>query len=69
MHRFLWIHPFFDYNGRVSRLLGELCLLQLKLPIVSFRSTKRIDFVKAVKEATNTNDLALLVQLVKQDVS
>jgi len=37
MHRFLWIHPFFDYNGRISRLLEEIYLLKNNLPVVSFR--------------------------------
>lgn len=65
VHRFLWIHPFFDYNGRVSRLIGALYLLQNKLPLVSFRAVRRVDFVKAVKEATQTGDLDLLMQLIE----
>lgn len=28
-HRFVWIHPFNDYNGRVARLLTNLLLLNL----------------------------------------
>ena len=64
IHRLLWIHPFFDYNGRVARLLGELFLLRNGFPVVSYRATKRTDFVKAVKEATNTGDLSLLEQLI-----
>jgi fido (protein-threonine AMPylation protein) len=28
MWRLLWIHPFFDYNGRSVRLFGELFLIQ-----------------------------------------
>ncbi|OHB19274.1 MAG: hypothetical protein A2666_02660 [Parcubacteria group bacterium RIFCSPHIGHO2_01_FULL_47_10b] len=64
MHRFLWIHPFFDYNGRVSRLLGELYLLRSNLPVVDFQSTKRTDFVKAMKEATKSGDLSLLETLI-----
>ena len=27
-HRFLWIHPFADYNGRVARLLSNIILLK-----------------------------------------
>jgi len=31
-HRFLWIHPFQDYNGRIGRLLINIVLLNLDLP-------------------------------------
>lgn len=31
-HRFVWIHPFRDYNGRVARMLTTLILLSLSLP-------------------------------------
>lgn len=65
IHRFLWIHPFFDYNGRIARLLGELFLLKNTLPIVTFQKIRRIDFVRAVKEATATNDLSLLLELIQ----
>lgn len=65
IHRFLWIHPFFDYNGRIARLLGELFLLKNNLPIVTFQNLKRIDFVRAVKEATTTNNLNLLTELIQ----
>ncbi len=68
MHRFLWVHPFFDYNGRVSRLLGELFLLQNKLPIIPFHSVARIDFVKAVKIATAKQDLSALTQLMTRQL-
>lgn len=57
MHRFLWIHPFFDYNGRIARLLGELYLMQHQLPLVDFRKTRRTNFVEAMKYATETNNL------------
>lgn len=67
IHRFLWIHPFFDYNGRISRLIGELYLLQSDLPVVSFRAIRRADFVKAVKKATQDSDLSLLVRLLEAE--
>ncbi len=69
IHRFLWIHPFFDYNGRMSRILGELYLLQNNFPAISFHSIARVDFVKAVKEATRTGDLHLLVQLIQAHIA
>ena len=28
-HRFLWIHPFYDYNGRISRLLNNISKIKL----------------------------------------
>lgn len=65
MHRFLWIHPFFDYNGRTARLLGEVHLLQNNLPIVSFQSTERQNFVEAVKIATDNDDLAPLIKVIR----
>lgn len=64
IHRFLWVHPFFDYNGRMARLLGELYLMQRHLPIVDFRATRRTDFVTAVKHATATGELHALKQLL-----
>ena len=33
-HKFLWIHPFQDYNGRSGRLLINVNLLNLKLPSI-----------------------------------
>lgn len=66
MHRFLWIHPFFDYNGRTARLLGELYLIQNQLPIVDFRQTKRKEFIAAVKLATAQGDLSKLQKLLKR---
>ena len=66
IHRFLWIHPFFDYNGRLARLLGEIYLIQRQLPIVDFRKTRRTDFVSAVKAATATGELDTLKDLLAE---
>lgn len=65
IHRLLWIHPFFDYNGRIARLLGELYLLQYHLPMVDFRQTKRKEFITAVKIATAKGSLDQLIQLLQ----
>jgi len=53
-HRFLWIHPFKDYNGRIARLLTNIVLLNLDLPPVELKvETKdgREKYVKALKNA------------------
>lgn len=53
MWRLLWIHPFFDYNGRTVRLFGELFLLKEHMPLSTFAGTSRDDFTLAMKRATN----------------
>jgi Fic family protein len=53
-HRFLWIHPFKDYNGRIARLLTNIVLLNLDLPPIELKvETKagREKYVKALKNA------------------
>lgn len=68
MHQFLLIHPFFDYNGRVARLLGQLFLLQHKLPISSFIGIKRTDFSTAMKKATAEHDTKSVVKLIHKSI-
>jgi Fic family protein len=36
-HRFVWIHPFQDYNGRIARMFTILILLILRLPPVEIK--------------------------------
>lgn len=55
-HRFVWIHPFKDYNGRVARLLTNLLALNLNLPIISIKAETGKDrerYIKALKSADN----------------
>jgi Fic family protein len=42
-HRFVWIHPFQDYNGRVARMLTILILLKLNLPPVEIKAERGFD--------------------------
>ncbi|QQR77527.1 MAG: Fic family protein [Candidatus Moraniibacteriota bacterium] len=37
-HRFLWMHPFLDYNGRIGRLLNNIILLSLDFPPIRLKS-------------------------------
>lgn len=53
-HRFVWIHPFKDYNGRVARLLTNLLLLNLGFPVVEIQADTDEDreaYVTAMKAA------------------
>jgi Fic family protein len=68
MHQFLLIHPFFDYNGRVARILGQLFLLQHKLPISSFIGIKRTDYANAMKKATTTHELKSVLKLINKSI-
>lgn len=42
-HRFVWIHPFQDYNGRIARILTILILLKLNLPPVEIKAETGLD--------------------------
>ena len=57
-HRFLWIHPFKDYNGRIARLIINIILLNLNLPPIELRvetRTGRERYIKALQAADNVN--------------
>lgn len=65
-HRFVWIHPFKDYNGRVARLLTNLLLLHLGLPILEIQAETGEDrkaYVTALKVA-DQNDYSKLEVLI-----
>lgn len=65
-HRFVWIHPFKDYNGRVARLLTNLILFNLGFPILTIRAETGKDrnkYVEAMKEA-DQHDLSKLEALI-----
>lgn len=53
-HRFVYIHPFNDYNGRVARMLTIIILLNLGLPPIEIEVKAKEDrdnYIKAMKEA------------------
>jgi len=65
-HRFVWIHPFNDYNGRVARLLTNLLLLNLGLPIITITADtgeEREEYVEAMK-AADKHDYSKLGDLI-----
>lgn len=67
-HRFLWIHPFQDYNGRLARLLTNVILLKLELPPIELRVETlrgRKSYVQALQEA-DRGDMEKLEKLMRQ---
>lgn len=65
-HRFVWIHPFKDYNGRLARLITNLLALNLGLPIITIKAETGKDrqrYIKAIK-AADQNDISKLEKLI-----
>ena len=70
-HRFVFIHPFQDYNGRTARMLTILILLKFDLPPIEIQAEKgsdRENYLTAMKEA-DKGDYSLLEQLLGQALS
>lgn len=65
-HRFVWIHPFKDYNGRLARLMTNLIALNLGLPIITIKAETgkdRQNYIDALK-ASDNHDLSKLEKLI-----
>jgi len=50
-HKFVYIHPFFDGNGRTSRLLMNLLLMSEGYPIVTILKNDRKKYYRLLQEA------------------
>ena len=67
-HKFVFIHPFQDYNGRIARMLTILILLRLGLPPIEVKSERKSDrksYLTAMQKADG-GDLSLLEKLISQ---
>lgn len=64
-HRFVWIHPFFDGNGRTTRLLFNLLLLQQGFPPAIILQQDRKKYYDALNRA-NDGHYGKLLLLVLQ---
>lgn len=64
-HRFVWIHPFFDGNGRTARLLFNLLLMKEGFPPAIILKNDRKKYYDALNFANN-GDYAKLVLLILQ---
>lgn len=53
-HKFVFIHPFFDYNGVIGRMLNVLIVLKLGLPPIEIKANRSPDrdyYLLALHEA------------------
>ncbi len=62
-HKFVWIHPFFDGNGRTARLAMNLLLIAKGWPPAIILKNDRAKYYSALNEANKGNyqKLALLM--------
>lgn len=70
-HRFVFIHPFQDYNGRTARMLTILILLKLNLPPIELKAEKETDreqYLAAMQKA-DKGEYSLLEQLIGEALS
>ena len=62
-HRFVWIHPFFDGNGRTVRLIMNLLLMKWAFPPVIILKVDRNKYYQALNRA-NQGHYDLLIRLI-----
>ena len=62
-HRFTSIHPFDDGNGRMSRLLMNLILIQYDYPPVVIKNTEKNDYYFALSQA-DTGNIEVFVKFI-----
>jgi len=66
-HRFVWIHPFFDGNGRTGRLLLNLFLLKNGFPPAVILKDDRQKYYTALRKA-DAGDYSKLALLLFQSI-
>lgn len=64
-HRFVWIHPFFDGNGRTVRLAMNLILLRAGYPPAIILRADRKKYYDALNQANNGNYIKLQLLMIQ----
>src|SRR5690606_17855548 len=63
--RFVWIHPFFDGNGRTVRLAMNLLLMRSGFPPAIILSNDRKKYYDALNAANNGNYHKLMLVMAQ----
>ena len=67
-HQLVYIHPFFDGNGRVARLAMNLLLMQAGYPLVIILKNDRKKYYRVLSRA-DKDDLVPFIRFIAQAVS
>lgn len=68
-HKFTFIHPFIDGNGRCGRLLMNLILMRNEYPIAVIRMEDRDEYINALEKASVEKDINDFIQIVEEAVN
>jgi Fic family protein len=64
-HRLIWIHPFFDGNGRVSRLITNLFFMQEGYPPIILKQEQQKNYYHVLHQGDEGNLSPLAMFLAK----
>jgi Fic family protein len=66
-HKLVFIHPFWDGNGRLARLLMNIKLMQAGFPPTILRKQERVSYYNALEKADDS-ELGPLTTMIAKDV-
>lgn len=68
-HRFVWVHPYKNTNGRMARLLSNYILVRLKYPPLDYsnRSKRRISYINSMRKA-DEGDYSKLENMIAEEL-
>lgn len=67
-HKFTYIHPFIDGNGRSARLLTNLILMRSGYPICVIKIEDRDEYMSALEKASVNNEYTDFIKIIENAV-